>query len=197
MHKLHTTMLTTGLVIAMSTGGFAENWTLKGALSTISFGSVKKEKMGETYRFSNISGKVGQDGKVIVTIDLDSVQTGVDIRDKRMRKHVFGGDRKKRVTATLTAQVDPKTVTALPMGALKPLSTTVELDFLGRKIPVEANLMIVRLSPERVMVLTDGMIWYSTEDLGIDTGISKLQELAGLPSITRAFPVTARLVFQK
>ncbi len=197
MRKLQTLVLAAALAFGMASGALAQGWTLKGALSTISFGSVKKDKVGETFRFSNISGKVDKDGRVTVTIDLDSVQTGVDIRDERMRKHVFGSDGKKKPTATLTVQVDPKTVTAVPVGALKPLSTTVELEFLGRRMPVEADLVIARLSPERIMVLTDGMIWFSTEDMGIDEGISKLQELAGLPSITRAFPVTARLVFQK
>ncbi len=197
MRKLHTLVLAAGLACATASGALAQSWTLKGALSTISFGSVKKDKVGETFRFSNISGKVDQDGRVTVTIDLDSVQTGVDIRDERMRKHVFGSDGKKGATATLTARVDAKAVATLPVGSLKPLSATVELNFLGRKVPVEADLVVVRISPQRIMVLTDGMIWFSTEDLGIDEGISKLQELAGLPSITRAFPVTARLVFQK
>ncbi len=197
MRSLKTIILTAGFVMATATGALAADWTLKGALSTISFGSVKKEKVGETYRFSNISGKVTGDGKVTVTIDLESVQTGVDIRDERMRKHVFGSDGKKKVTAMLTARIDPETVTALQVGALKPLSATIELEFLGRKIPVDAELVIARLSPKRIMVLTDGMLWFSTEDFGIDAGISKLQELAGLPSITRAFPVTARLVFEK
>ncbi len=197
MRKLHTLVLAAALAFGTASGALAQGWTLRGALSTISFGSVKKDKVGETFRFSNISGKVDKDGRVTVTIDLDSVQTGVDIRDERMRKHVFGSDGKKKPTATLTVQVDPKTVAAVPVGTLKPLSTTVELEFLGRRMPVEADLVIARLSPERIMVLTDGMIWFSTEDMGIDEGISKLQELAGLPSITRAFPVTARLVFQK
>ncbi len=175
-----------------------ENWTLKGALSSIAFGSVKKETVGETFRFSNLSGSVTKDGKVRVTIDLDSVQTGVEIRDERMRRHVFADpEGKKRPKAILSADIDPGAFAALPVGSLKPLSLKVDLEFLGRHFPLEADLVMVRISPERLMVLTDGMIWFSTKDLGIDAGISKLQELAGLPSITRAFPVTARLVFQK
>ena len=175
-----------------------ENWTLKGALSSISFGSVKKETVGETFRFSNLSGSVSEKGRVRVVIDLASVQTGVEIRDKRMRAHVFGDpDGKKRPKAILSADIDPATFTALPVGMLKPISLKIDLEFLGRRHPVEANLVVARISPERIMVLTDGMIWFSTKDLGIDEGISKLQELADLPSITRAFPVSARLVFQK
>ncbi|MBL4750028.1 MAG: hypothetical protein JKX71_05505 [Amylibacter sp.] len=44
--------------------------------------------------------------------------------------------------------------------------------------------------------LTAEMIWISTEEAGIDAGVTKLMELAKLPSITRAFPVTLRLVFE-
>ncbi len=175
-----------------------ENWMLKGALSSISFGSVKKETVGETFRFSNLSGSVNGKGRVQVIIDLDSVQTGIDIRDERMRAHVFGDpDGKKRPKAVLSADIDPAAFAALPVGELKPVSLKLDLEFLGRHHSVEADLVVARISPARIMVLTDGMIWFSTEDLGIDKGISKLQELAGLPSITRAFPVTARLVFQK
>jgi len=176
----------------------AENWILKGALSSISFGSVKKETVGETYRFSDLAGSVSDKGRVRVTIDLASVQTGVEIRDERMRAHVFGDpDGKKRPKAILSADIDPSAFAALPVGALKPVALKIDLEFLGRHYPFEADLVVTRISPERIMVLTDGMIWFSTKDLGIDEGISKLQELAGLPSITRAFPVTARLVFQK
>ena len=37
----------------------------------------------------------------------------------------------------------------------------------------------------------------STDELGIDAGIDKLMELAGLPGITRVAPVTIRMVFEK
>jgi len=175
-----------------------QSWSLKGALSSIAFGSVKKESIGETFRFASLSGGVTKEGRVRVAIDLDSVQTGIDVRDERMRAHVFGDpDGKKRPKAILSAKIDPSVFAALPVGGLKPVSLKVDLEFLGRHFPVEADLMVARISPDRIMVLTDGMIWLSTRDLGIDEGISKLQDLAGLPSITRAFPVTARLVFQK
>lgn len=53
----------------------------------------------------------------------------------------------------------------------------------------------MRLSADKVLVTSDGMIMLATEDTAFDAGIDKLQELASLDGIMRVSPVTLRLVF--
>lgn len=58
-------------------------------------------------------------------------------------------------------------------------------------------MFVARLGENKIMVTTDEMIMLSMADAGIDENISKLMELASLPSIARASPVTLRLVFTR
>ena len=61
------------------------------------------------------------------------------------------------------------------------------------RAPTNAGHWLV--SADRVLVATDGMLFLSAEDAGIEAGIAALQEIAGLDSISRVSPVTLRLVF--
>jgi len=69
------------------------------------------------------------------------------------------------------------------------------LNLLGASVGFDAPMIAVRLSETRAMIVSDGIAYLSTADMGIDAGVDKLMELASLPSITRAVPVTVRLVF--
>ncbi len=186
--------LTGGAALADGHGGAGGGgWKLDGGKSSLAFGSVKKDSVGETHFFRGLSGSVSDDGKAMLEIDLASVDTNIEIRDERMNEHVFGGAAKAVVSAT----VDIAALADLPVGEITTASLEGTLSFLGADIPVESDVAVARLGEGRVMVVSEGMLWLSTEDTGIDAGITKLQEIAELPSITRAFPVTFRLVFER
>ncbi len=169
----------------------AGTWALDDASSTISFGSIKKDAVGESHSFTKLSGQMDSAGKIAISIDLASVETWIDKRNGRIVEHVF----QDAATARITASVDLQALETLDIGALLPLEVATTLTFLGKDISFDAALVAVRLSENKVMVVSDGMAFFSTEDLGIDAGVTKLMELAKLPSITRAVPVTVRLVF--
>ncbi len=177
-----------GAALADSHGG---GWALNGEKSSIAFGSVKKDSVGETHFFRSLSGSVSDDGKAMLEIDLASVDTNIDIRNERMIEHVFRNTPK----ATVSATVDIATLSELPVGEITTTSIEGTLTFLGAEIPMDGDVAVARLGEGRVMVVSEGMLWFTTEEMGIDEGITKLQEIAKLPSITRAFPVTFRLVF--
>ena len=56
-------------------------------------------------------------------------------------------------------------------------------------------MFVARLSDDRVLVTTNDMIFVSTYDVGVNAAVDKLMEIAGLPNISRAVPITARFVF--
>ena len=174
-------------------GGFAtaQSWVLDGANSKLAFGSIKKNKIGEVHRFERISGSVSETGAVLVEIDLASVQTDIDVRNERMRDFVFGG----QTTGTLKAQIDMAGLKSLPVGGAGVVDSTITLSLLGQDIPVAADLFVLRISDTRVLVSTDSMVFVSSEDLGVDDGITKLMGLAELSGITRTAPITARFIF--
>jgi len=184
-----------GLAMTLASGamadGHAGGWTLDGDTSVVSFGSIKKDTIGEAHTFSGLSGTVSADGMATVDIALDSVQTNIDIRNERMVEHVF----KNAPTATLKAQIDMADFNGLAAGE----STVTEIDgdvvFLGLEVPVYMDVFVMRTDEENVMVTTNSMMFISAEELEISEGIDTLMSLADLPGITRTSPVTFRLMF--
>ena len=175
-------------------GHMKGGWTLSPAESKVSFGSVKKGKAGEVHHFKSISGTVAADGTVTVDIDLSSIETNADIRNERFMKFVFDAAHPK---ATLKAKIDTKKLAGLKDGGTTTLSVSGHLMLNGKSIPIETDMFAAHLGGGKFMVTTDDMIMLSMEAAGVDGGISKLMELAKLPSIARVSPVTLRLVFAK
>lgn len=171
----------------------AGEWSLSGPDSKLAFGSVKKDKVGEVHHFKSLSGGVDASGAVNVDVDLASVETWIDIRNERMGLHVFSG----MGPAKLSAQIDMAAMEAMAVGSLNATDVKGTLSLGAVSMDVEAAVIIARLSETRAMVLTDEMIMVNTIDMGVNAGIDKLMEIAKLPSITRAVPVTMRLVFDR
>ena len=183
---------TTFLAAALLAGpAFAASWSLDGESSHLAFGSVKKEKVGEVHSFSALTGAVTAAGNVNIEIGLNTVETWIDIRNERINEHVFGGE----ALATLTTQIDMDELTAMTAGSTSVIDVEATLSFLGQEVPLEAEMFVVRVSENKAIVSTNDMIFLTTEDLGIDAGIDTLMKLAKLPGITRATPVTMRMVF--
>ena len=186
------------LAIAMTTSTLAwaggHSWKSVDEQSSIAFGSVKKDTVGEVHSFSGVKGTVSDEGAVEITIDLGSVETNIDIRNERMAKHVFQDG---AATAKLTGTVDMEDVSALSTGDVTLADLEGTLVFAGTEVDVEAEMVVARLAENRVLVTTANMLMLSTEDLGIDEGVDALMELAKLPGITRVTPITVRMVFEK
>ncbi|MEO0930326.1 MAG: YceI family protein [Pseudomonadota bacterium] len=179
------------LAITSATGAWADGWVLNGDQSVVGFGSIKSDDTGEAHTFSGLTGTVSKEGVAEVEIDLSTVETNIDIRNERMIEYVF----QNAPTATLKAQVDMADFEGLAVGE----STVTEIDgdlvLLGLETPVYMDVFVMRLDEENVMVTTNSMMFVSTEELGVNDGIDKLMELASLSGITRAAPVTFRLMF--
>ncbi|AXI46746.1 YceI family protein [Sulfitobacter sp. SK012] len=194
MRKLKTILAATALSVLSSTAyadGHAANWTLDPAVSNVSFGSIKNDYAGESHSFGKVSGTVSAEGLATIELGLGSVQTNIDIRNERLMEFVFDN----APSATITAQLDMVALMALGVAETTTVETTGTLTLLGTETELDAVFFVMRLSEDKVLVTTDGMLMLSTEDAGLDDGISKLQELASLDSITRVSPVTMRLIF--
>lgn len=169
----------------------AETWTLDSEASHLAFGSIKKDKIGEVNSFCGLKGTVDADGKADVTIDLTTLETNIDIRNERMLEHVFKGAGE----AQLTAQLDMDEVKGLAVGEMAVVDVEGALSLLGVSTELDLEMVVERLAENKVMALSNDMVFVGTEELGVTAGIDKLMELAKLPGITRTSPVTLRLVF--
>ncbi|MFK7874638.1 MAG: YceI family protein [Paracoccaceae bacterium] len=177
--------------LTCATSASADSWTLDGASSRLAFGSIKNSYNGEVHNFQDLSGTVDDSGAVSIDIDLASVNTNIDIRNERMVEHVF----KNIATANLTAQIDMAAVKDMDVGASSVMEVDGALSFLGQSTDITTNMFVARLSEEQVMVTTNDMLMLDLDDLDVNPGIDMLKDLAGLDSITRATPITVRLMF--
>ncbi len=189
--------LATIIIILMTAPAFAGGhitWNLVSEESRLAFGSIKKDTVGEVHHFNKLTGLVKENGDMTLSIDLASVETNIDIRNERMARHVF---QEGKATAVLTGKIDMSEVNELKVGQTKIVEIEAQLVFAGVENDIEAEMLVVRLSEDRVLVTTADFIMLSSEDLEIDGGIDMLQKLAKLSGITRSIPVSVRAVFQK
>ncbi len=170
-------------------------WDLNGELSSLSFVSVKAGNVGEVHRFRSLSGSVTDDGVVSVEIGLASVDTLIPIRDERMRELLF--EVAQFPSASVTAQVSVEDVLGAPIGSVVPTANEGVLRLKTSELAVTMQLSVARLSADRVMVSSAQPVVVNAASVGLVAGIEKLREVAGLPSISNAVPVSFVLVFDR
>lgn len=171
----------------------ADAWLLDGEQSSLSFVSLKNVDVAEAHRFKQLSGQLDESGHFTLTVDLDSVDTSVPIRDERMREHVFAGES----AAIISGQVDTTVLKDLGVGRSTTMAVQAELDFRGQKTPLLAQLRVSAIEGNQLQVVTTSPILVSARNLGVANGIEKLRELAALTSISMAVPVYLSLTFRR
>ena len=182
------------LAALIAAPAMAAGWTTVDDQSSVAFGSIKSDTVGEVHHFERVKGTVAEDGKLMLDIDLASAQTNIDIRNERIAKLLF---QEGKATARLVGEIDMDEVSALGVGETALVDIEGVLAFGGLDADIEATMLVARLAEDRVLVTTADFIMLETADLGIDAGVDQLMELAGLPGITRVTPIAARLVFEK
>jgi len=179
-------MTLAGLLIATSAHA---GMTLDTKNSTISFISIKKGTTGEVHTFTNISGTLSDDGKLSITIALDSVHTGIDIRDIRMREMLF--NTVKFPDATLTAQVPGMVVD----GEIKSIDMEASLSLHGESKTLKVNAMAAKVG-DKLLVTSRMPVILDAADFGLVGQVEALRVIASLSSISTSVPVSFSLVFK-
>lgn len=183
------------LVAACSAPVASGDWQLDTERSTVSFVSIKSGEIAEAHSFSGLSGSVTTDGRAELVIDLDTVETGIDIRNERMREHLFQTDR--FATARVTTTLDLAALADLGVGERRSLTLPAVLDLHGMRLDLEADVTVTDIDGRQVLVESRAPVMVHVEDFGLAGGLATLQELAGLPSITPVSPVSFSLLFTR
>ncbi len=171
------------------------DWRLDGDASRLSFITIKAGDVAEVNTFGELSGSVGGDGHARVVIQLASVNTLIPIRDQRMREVLFRT--KLFPTASATTRLDLEQVQEMAPGATQAMTTEVVLHINEREIPISAELLVARLAERRMLVTTLKPLVVGADAAGLTEGVEKLREIAGLPAISKAVPVTFVLQFER
>lgn len=169
------------------------SWTLDGENSTLSFVSTKAINVAEVHSFGVLAGGVDEAGEVAITIDLASVDTGIEIRDDRMREMLF--DTASFSSAALNTSIDVALLNDLAMGESSSTSVGGELTLHGHTVPLTFDVLITRTGESGMLVVSEQPVVISAAQFGLAEGVESLREIAGLPSISVAVPVSFVLSF--
>ncbi|PKG97942.1 YceI family protein [Paraglaciecola sp. MB-3u-78] len=168
------------------------HWMLVEDESSLSFVSTKNQHISEIQQFKSIKGEFSPEGEFQLEIDLASIDSGIEIRDTRMREKLFLVD--KFPTANLTAQL-PDSVLTLAKGNSISVTLPVELNVMGISKTISTTVQVTRKADNGIVATSTQPILISAADFGLTSGIEILQKLAGLSGIGLTVPVNFNLVF--
>lgn len=182
-----------GAILTLSLSPALAHWNLNNAHSQLSFVSIKAGDIGEVHHFNSLEGSLDNEGNLKLTIDLTSVDTMIQIRDERMQKFLFNVA--EFPSAEFRAQLDPKLYNAIPVGSSNVLDVTGTLSLVGVEQTVSAKVLATRVGARSVVVSSLQPVVLNAGAFKLTEGVNQLREIAGLPSISLAVPVTFVLSF--
>ncbi len=190
--KLTQLLIIISLIVA---GPCFAAWTLDNDSSQVSFVSVKAGDAGEVHRFTEISGELSSGGNASVTIQLASVDTLIPLRDERMRELLFQTN--LFPTASLSTNIDMDALNAIEPGNSMDMAANLTLDLHGQQLSLAAEMIVARLGDHRLMVSSRKPVIVNAASVDLVNGIEALREVANLPSISKAVPVSFVLTFDE
>lgn len=175
-------------------GSASAHWELDNNSSTLSFVTVKADHVGEVHTFDQLSGDINDDGSVQITIELASVNTLIDIRNERMQNMLF--ETNLFPQANISGEIDLDAVAAMDAGVSQAISVDFDLAIHGESSSYTADVLVTR-TESGVLASTVKPIIVMADTHGLVSGVEALREVAGLPSISRAVPVSFNVVFEQ
>lgn len=170
-------------------------WLLNNNQSSINFVSIKKQDIAELHRFANLKGRLIEHGRGEVVIDLASVNTGIEVRDTRMKEMLFETERFGKAIIN----VDVGRMFMMEMEQGKPYPKTIQgsIEMHGVTKSFHVATTIISYDKDNILISSIHPVIINASDFGFDEGIAKLTEVAGLPSISKAVPVSFVLTFTR
>lgn len=188
-HLTKTTTLFISLIA--SSIAFSHNWILMPETSSISFVSTKKGNIGEAHYFQTFSGGIDNE-KATVSIDPASIQSGVEIRDSRMKEHLF----KTRLYPTIEISASSEELNSLKIDTPVSMTVSATLSLHNVSNEITLDMLVTKHSNAMLSIVSQKPVIIRAEDYGMSEGVLKLANLVGDIPITQAVPTFFSLNFQ-
>lgn len=182
-------------VLLSSSWAQAAQWVSNDNAITFLTTKVNQENASITEQssFQNSQARLDESGNFILEIDLNSVQTNVEIRDERLRDWVFQTD--KFAQAKVSATLDVKALEQLAVGEVLKLQQPLVLDVHGEQVDLQADLAIQKVADDKLMVSTLSPVIVDTSALDMKDGVAELVKVMALSSIVQQVPVSFNAQF--
>jgi polyisoprenoid-binding protein YceI len=179
-------------LLLFSTMARAE-WELDTTRSKVNFVSIKNNQVGEVHSFASLVGFIGATGKIQLTINLDSVDTLIEVRNERMRELLF--ETVKFPAAKITAQTDPRVLAEVANGGVLTTDLPITLLLHDKEKTLTVPVVIVGEGDGNLRVFSVQPVLINAADFGLEGGVKALREIAGLEAISNSVPITVQLMF--
>lgn len=179
-------------LLLFSTMARAE-WELDTTRSKVNFVSIKNNQVGEVHSFASLVGSIGATGKIQLTINLNSVDTLIEVRNERMRELLF--ETVKFPAAKITAQTDPRVMAEVANGGVLTANLPITLLLHDKEKTLTVPVVIVGEGDSNLRVFSAQPMLINAADFGLEGGVKALREIAGLEAISNSVPVTVQLMF--
>ncbi len=181
------------LTIIADQPGNTVAYSLDAGRSSLHFVSTKNVHAVETHSFSGLSGSITSTGSATLRIDLDSVETGIDIRNQRMRNLLF--ETGTFAEASVALQVDMARLQDLAAGAVEKQDISAILNLHGIEAIVDTEVAVTRISADTLLVQNTAPLVINAGDYDLSNGVDALKDIANLTVISYAVPVNFTLFF--
>lgn len=171
---------------------FAGGWVLDNESSRLTFQTIKNGSKLETSGFASYQGEVNETGAATLRIQLDSVDTKVDLRNVRMRFLFF--ETFKYPEAIVTASIDPAALASLWENKRLQVPVDFDLNLHGVTQPLQSQAVVSVLADNQVSVASVSPITIPTNLFDLDVGVRKLEEAANV-TIVPMGSVSYNLIF--
>lgn len=171
---------------------FQGKWTLDTKSSILSFQTVKNNAVVENSKFASFTGTIDENGLATLKVQLDSVDTTIDLRNVRMRFLFF--ETFNFPEATISTQLDSTRLAELRTKRHMPYKLKFEMELHGIKSVLETDTIITLISDERVSVSSAVPIPIAVKLFGMEENVRKLEDAAKV-KILPSGSVSFNLVF--
>jgi polyisoprenoid-binding protein YceI len=169
------------------------DWTLQQP-SSIHFLTSKNTHTTEIHSFKKFEGSINTQGLAKLSIDLTSVDTRIAIRDERMQEHLF--ETSLFSQATFKAEIPTDLLAQVSGGQQTEFELKGKISLHGEQAEAYCQVMISHNTDKTITVSSITPMVIEAESFNLIAGINKLQQLAGLKSITHTVPLTFNLSFR-
>jgi len=180
-------------LLILSQSIFAD-WVLDKDNSVLNFTTTKNSSKTEVQSFEAMQGRI-EGNKAVLKVDLSSVDTGIDIRDERLRALFFNIANFPEATASL--KIDPADIKAIKLGYSQEMALDAVIDLYGVKQTLEVVVQVTRLKEGKLLIFSKQPLIVNLNKYNLLEGLNKLRDIAKLQSINSAVPVTFSLLFTK
>ncbi|WP_171133122.1 MULTISPECIES: OmpA family protein [unclassified Ruegeria] len=170
---------------AQSIDPFEYGWELDARSSELQFLSVKKNSIAENSGFATLSGVISPEGAAEIRVQMDSVDTKIDLRNVRMRFLFF--ETFNFPEAVITAQLPPEKLIDLHQTRHKIIDLPYQLSLHGVTKESTAQVAITLVDNDRVAVANTTPIAIALTDFNLEEGRAKLEEAAGVDILPFGF----------